>query len=318
MLRKGELTQGPREEFMDEMAAILDQAADTCFICDAADERDDERPTAIDEPAKLGARERRRVAAQLGHRIRRIRQSAAAKRKPGEPEYVDRVPKEVPTGKVLVHNHVRPRKTLGLGGFRAWLAKPEAIYEECPCDWAPQVGTHYRVRRAWFHVSVQNFLANAFSVGIVRNMVPRGTLANVQEFLKEIDLEALSKKSASQFPQELDRLTEELQQRLPKGHRHWGVARQCLNLFFRYTFYNHYLRKSYDLDKLERYLEIPLNSHVGTELRRTPEGKSVSLPRWRTLKRLEPGDSKRFQDVAKEVAKRGGTERVHLDVVFGA
>lgn len=53
-------------------------------------------------------------------------------------------------GHVVVHNHVRPTRHLGSRGFRAWLQspdKPPAI-EPCPCDWAPELGEHYRVRRA--------------------------------------------------------------------------------------------------------------------------------------------------------------------------
>src|SRR6266852_8429109 len=114
-----------------------------------------------------------------------------------------------------------------------------------------------------FYGSVQNFIANAFSVGIVRNMVPGGTLAIIQEFLKEIDLAAISKKTPSQFPQMLDHLTEKLRQRMPRGDRHWGVARKCLNLFFRDALYSFYLRKKYGLAKFEKYLEIPLDSNVG-------------------------------------------------------
>jgi hypothetical protein len=104
---------------------------------------------------------------------------------------------------------------------------------------------------------------------------------------------------------------------MPKGNQYWGVARKCLNLFFRDALYNHYLRTKYGLAKFERYLEIPLDSHVGTELRHSPEGQNANppLPRWKTVKGLGPAD-KRFQDVAERIAKREGTERVHLDVVY--
>ncbi len=61
-------------------------------------------------------------------------------------EYLTHVPTTVPAGKVLVHNHVTPRKTLGMGGFRAWLDDPAARYEPCPCGWAPHLAEHYRVR----------------------------------------------------------------------------------------------------------------------------------------------------------------------------
>ena len=39
-------------------------------------------------------------------------------------EYLSRIPQNVPTGKIVVHNTVRPAKQLGMRGFRAWLADP--------------------------------------------------------------------------------------------------------------------------------------------------------------------------------------------------
>jgi hypothetical protein len=86
--------------------------------------------------------------------------------------------------------------------------------------------------------SVQDFIVNAFSIGIVRNMGPKGTLGRIRESLKKIDLAAISKKDPSQFFQVLDDLTEKVRRDLPKGARHWGVARKCLNLFFRDVLYN--------------------------------------------------------------------------------
>jgi hypothetical protein len=62
--------------------------------------------------------------------------------------YVARVPKVVPKGMVLVHNHVKPAPALGVNGFRAWLAPTDPkLWERCPCTWAPATGPHYRVCR---------------------------------------------------------------------------------------------------------------------------------------------------------------------------
>ena len=63
-------------------------------------------------------------------------------------EYLDRIPpmKEIPGNRVVVHNRVRPQPQLGENGFRAWLAPlddPRVV--PCECDWAPELGRHYRV-----------------------------------------------------------------------------------------------------------------------------------------------------------------------------
>ena len=164
--------------------------------------------------------------------------------------------------------------------------------------------------------SVQKFIANAFSIGIVRNMVPGGTLEIIREFLKKIDLAKISKKGPAQFPQVLNQLTEQLRREMPKGGRHWGMARKCLNLFFRDAVYNFYLRKEYHLAKFEKVLEIPLDSYVGHALRRQARDEGRDVPPWRTVKGLTPEASAKFQAFALEIAKRRRTKRVHLDVFY--
>jgi hypothetical protein len=64
--------------------------------------------------------------------------------------YLRKIPKAVPSGFALVHNSVRPLRTLGLNGFRAWLEKPcpNDRIEICDCAWAPELGEHYRVIKA--------------------------------------------------------------------------------------------------------------------------------------------------------------------------
>jgi hypothetical protein len=64
-------------------------------------------------------------------------------------QFVDKVPKEIPTGKILVHNGVVPTKgdpkhwRSGQSGFRFWFDSPSANYEVCPCGWAPNLPEHY-------------------------------------------------------------------------------------------------------------------------------------------------------------------------------
>jgi hypothetical protein len=51
-------------------------------------------------------------------------------------DYLRSVPERPPEGRVLVHNQVRPRRILGMGGFRAWSQPLDASLEECRCGWA--------------------------------------------------------------------------------------------------------------------------------------------------------------------------------------
>jgi hypothetical protein len=72
----------------------------------------------------------------------------------GTRRYVAHVPRNVPDGWIVVHNHVNPVEgrenvPLGWSGFRAWLAVPGAPghpkYVVCRCAWAPHLERHYRV-----------------------------------------------------------------------------------------------------------------------------------------------------------------------------
>jgi hypothetical protein len=63
--------------------------------------------------------------------------------------YVKAIPRELPDGMVLVHNHVRPARRIGTRGFRAWTSKLDDSLVVCPCDWAGadlHGLVHYRVR----------------------------------------------------------------------------------------------------------------------------------------------------------------------------
>ena len=63
-------------------------------------------------------------------------------------EYLFRLRATVPDGKWLVHSHVRRTRRLGSRGFRAWLVDSGTDrLEVCGCDWAPELGTQYRVVR---------------------------------------------------------------------------------------------------------------------------------------------------------------------------
>jgi hypothetical protein len=53
---------------------------------------------------------------------------------------------EIPEDQILVHNRVLPARLQGTRGFRFWYQTPDGRAEPCPCPWAPEVGTHYRIR----------------------------------------------------------------------------------------------------------------------------------------------------------------------------
>jgi hypothetical protein len=56
------------------------------------------------------------------------------------------IPKTIPEGRVLVHNHIRHsvRTRCGIRGFRAWTQPLSERLEQCDCGWSGL--PHYRVK----------------------------------------------------------------------------------------------------------------------------------------------------------------------------
>jgi hypothetical protein len=85
---------------------------------------------------------RRRIRVGQGDKLTRTEFDAIGS------TYLGRSPKAVPSGRFLVHNHIkRPTRSedIGFGGFRVWLqltADDEDVVL-CDCGWAPELGKHY-------------------------------------------------------------------------------------------------------------------------------------------------------------------------------
>jgi hypothetical protein len=139
-----------------------------------------------------------------------------------------------------------------------------------------------------------------------------GVLKASQEFLAQIPLARIPKSSTKRFGVWLDRQTEQLLDALPIANRPWGASRKAINLFMRDVLYNQYLSNHFDLQSIESWLEIPLDSAVAKGLKL--EDKKAELPRWPGLKNLEPHMSEKFQDFASKQADLKGIARVHLDI----
>jgi hypothetical protein len=149
----------------------------------------------------------------------------------------------------------------------------------------------------------------AISPSTTRGKGTKGVVAAAHKFLGGLDLRQFGTDSESRFARALDRETEELRLAFPRDARHWGLARKCLNIFLRHSFYNLFLSQQYNLEWAEEFYEVPLDSYVATGLCAV----LPDLPRWRTIKGLEPKESALFQAAALALSRRRGITRVHLD-----
>jgi hypothetical protein len=136
-------------------------------------------------------------------------------------------------------------------------------------------------------------------------------------FLASLPLRKFAASDENSFRRVLDEKTERLRQSLPDGARDWGLARKCLNIFLRDAFYNAYLRTEFGLSCAEPWYEVPLDSQVARRLERVAlrEGRHPALPKWTTLKDLQPTANDCYQAFALELAQQNRiTARVHLDL----
>jgi hypothetical protein len=152
----------------------------------------------------------------------------------------------------------------------------------------------------------------AVAASTVRGMGPKGTAAQARSFLARVNLKRFVVASEKEFARVLELTTQSFCRALPKAVGHWGLARKLLNIFLRDAAHNRVLNRKFGLAKIERWMEVPLDSHVGKQLRAVPEGRH--LPAWKTVVGLQPEVSEKFQIAASRLAKAKGLARVDLDI----
>jgi hypothetical protein len=153
----------------------------------------------------------------------------------------------------------------------------------------------------------------AIGPSAMRNQGSKRVVRNARRYLSHIDLSRIAVRRESAFRAILDRHTERLRRSLPPKAKHWGTARKALNLFLRDILYHLYLSKDFRFERVEAWLEVPLDRYVADGIRRSYRGP---LPRWRGIIHLRPQESAAFQHAAQRIARATGVAPVHLDVFW--
>ena len=154
----------------------------------------------------------------------------------------------------------------------------------------------------------------AVGASALRNQGAEGVVKTARDFFKKMKIQSFVTQNENQFQKRLDSETDKLLTNFPKRARNWGAARKAINLFLRDVLYNTYLNKYYSFYKVEKYLEVPLDSYTIKGIKE--DSKTNSLPKWKGIKYLNLEYSKIFQNLAKDIAKRKGIARVHLDLLY--
>lgn len=154
----------------------------------------------------------------------------------------------------------------------------------------------------------------AVGASTVRGRGNAGVVAASRNFLRQVDLAVFGQPTRKRFSKHLDAATIELRDSLPRGARHWGLARKVMNIFLRDCLYTTYLDTAFDLRNNEAFFELPLDSITAVQLKRAAgRGK---LPAWPGVKHLTPPLSAKLQDAASAEAARRGIKRIHLDAIW--
>ena len=148
----------------------------------------------------------------------------------------------------------------------------------------------------------------------LRNQGAKEVIKISREYFDSLKLTSFVKQNEIDFQRRLNYATNRLVNKLPEGAKNWGTARKAINLFLRDVLYNSYLNKNYSFRKIEKYLEVPLDSFVVKGIKKN--SKKNSLPKWKGIKYLNHNESKIFQSKASEIAKKKKFAKVHLDLIY--
>jgi hypothetical protein len=171
------------------------------------------------------------------------------------------------------------------------------------------------------HIEILRAYLAATCIGhsTLRNQGASDVIQTARDYLSGLDLNRLSAvHSQGKYTVTIDEITLELVSafkklpQLTKKSPRWGAARKSINLFMRETCYNHTVHRAYNLARLEKWMEIPLDSLVGNALRRQPGGHI--LPKWPGLIGLGTATNAAYQTFARNHVATPGETLPALDM----
>jgi len=157
----------------------------------------------------------------------------------------------------------------------------------------------------------------AIGASTLRGQGAPGVVETARAYMKQMQLRRLRRiRSEKGYQRILNNHTGRLSMRFPgRAKGNWGAARKALNIFLRGVVYNRLLCDWYKIRHLEPWLEVPLDSYVINGIKGDKK-RDERLPKWKSIKSLNKEDSDMFQQIAKNIARREGVRRIHLDLKY--
>lgn len=145
----------------------------------------------------------------------------------------------------------------------------------------------------------------------------KGVTKAARTFLACLDISKLMGKQANEYRSWLDKKTDELMKKFPKGaQKNWGAARKAINLLMVGAYFNKVLSRKYRLHRVKDVLETPLDNRAADRLKSFAKEKLDLRLVFPGIKHLCVGVSDQFQNVASKYAQREGIPRAELDIIL--
>jgi len=145
----------------------------------------------------------------------------------------------------------------------------------------------------------------------------KGRVSRSQQFLiTKMQLDHISDLDESEFKEYLNKKTNALSKQLLRPDNlqpNWGAARKVINIYLRQCSMNKDLNKYFSLNKVEPFLEVPLDNHVVKKIDEKSKTKYSKTFRIKTLKKTENG---KIQTLASNLASNESLHRYELDVLY--
>ena len=150
------------------------------------------------------------------------------------------------------------------------------------------------------------------STSSLRNQGGKGLIKKTRKLLIKTDLAKFCKgenKFKNYLENETKRLTNNAKIR-------FGAARKSLNIFLLQSSLDRVLSKYYNLGKILKYLELPLDSYTIKHLKKEAKKRKYKLPRWDGIRNLEEKSNALLQQFALKLAKEKRIPRAYLDLIY--
>lgn len=172
-----------------------------------------------------------------------------------------------------------------------------------------------KVKKLYFHKLAERIAKTAVNSSSMRKQGPKGTISLIRKYLIEkINLDEIPRSSSKKYLQFINKHTVNIQRNCFK-HKHlfWGSARKALNIYLRDSVYCYELCHRYNLIKIKKYMEIPVDKNVFEALKYIV---GIEKFKWNSIKRLGKENHSYIQQIAYFLANKLKKYRVDLDVFF--